>query len=80
MINQGSTTNDAYRILMINQYLNSLGTNDIQNIRILKRDLIYVTGLPAEISNSKLLKSSQFFGQYGKIKGIYVSDTNHQDS
>lgn len=35
--------------------------------RVIIRNSVYVTGLPLEILSERLLKSDQFFGQYGEI-------------
>lgn len=44
----------------------------MKQIRILKRDLVYVSGLPSSLANEKMLGSKEFFGQYGKIKQIMI--------
>lgn len=46
----------------------------MEKIRILKKSLLFLIGLPRNMNNIKLLKSKQFFGQYGKIENIYIKE------
>jgi hypothetical protein len=48
----------------------------LQNIRVVQKNLVYVIGLNPRTSGDELLpilKSSEFFGQYGKIQKIVIS-------
>lgn len=50
--------------------LNNLNDNDI---RIIKKDLVYVMDLPADLASEKLLSSHEYFGQYGSVKKIIIN-------
>lgn len=49
----------------------ALKNND--NIRIIKRNLVYVIGLDPKISNKETLVKKEFLGQYGKITKMLVN-------
>lgn len=46
---------------MLNSILN------LQNVRVVQRNLVYVVGLPMELCYEELLSSNEYIGQYGKI-------------
>ena len=52
----------------------------LKKLRIIKQNLIHVQGLPRSLANTEILKSSEYFGQYGKIKNIVLSSKMNQDS
>ena len=41
-------------------------------IRIIQKNLIHVQGLPKSLANADILKSNEYFGQYGQIVKILV--------
>ena len=53
---------------------------ELKKLRIIKQNLIHVHGLPRALANTELLKSKEYFGQYGKIKNIVLSSKMNQDS
>ena len=53
---------------------------ELKKLRIIKQNLIHVHGLPRSLANTEILKSSEYFGQYGKIKNIVLSSKMNQDS
>lgn len=40
---------------------------DLSNMRVVQRNLVYVTGLPAGLDSEEVLRKPENFGQYGKI-------------
>lgn len=42
----------------------------LKKIRIRQKNIVYVVGLPVNLCNAKLLKSSKWFGKYGTISRI----------
>ena len=42
-------------------------------MRVLQRNLVYVTNLPLELSKEEILNRSEYFGQYGKIRKIAIN-------
>ena len=46
---------------------------DISNIRVIQRTLVYVIGIPQKYANEDILKSVEFFGQFGMIKKLVVN-------
>lgn len=47
-----------------------LSQNELLNVRIKRRDICYICGLPQDMLNEKILSSSDWFGRFGKIKSI----------
>ena len=45
--------------------------NNLANVRVVKKNLVYVIGLTSGIQES-VLKSQDYFGQYGTIKKIII--------
>ncbi|KAJ3124882.1 transcriptional repressor general negative regulator of transcription subunit 4 [Nowakowskiella sp. JEL0407] len=45
----------------------------LANIRVIQKNLVYVLGLPAKICSEEILRSQDYFGQYGKITRIVVN-------
>ena len=45
----------------------------LKKLRIIQQNLIHVQGLPKNLNNKTLLKSSEYFGQYGTIKNMILS-------
>ena len=39
----------------------------LANTRVVQRNLVYIIGLSPSIAEETVLRSSKFFGQYGKI-------------
>jgi len=46
---------------------------DLQNIRVLQRNLVYVVGIPVEFAREELLRSKRLFGGYGDVVKIVLS-------
>lgn len=61
----------------------SLSRKHLAGLRVVQKNLVYVTGLAPTVQQDKLLETlrgDQYFGQYGKIVKIVVSkakDTSH---
>ncbi|KAJ1545040.1 transcriptional repressor general negative regulator of transcription subunit 4, partial [Nowakowskiella sp. JEL0078] len=49
----------------------------LANIRVVQKNLVYVLGLPAKICSEEILRSNDYFGQYGKINRIVVNRRGH---
>jgi CCR4-NOT transcription complex subunit 4 len=45
----------------------------LSKMRILQRNLVYVTNLPVEFGTEEILSKPEFFGQYGKIKKVAIN-------
>lgn len=52
--------------------INNMNMNN-DNIRIIKRNLVYVINLDPQIADKELLLKKEYFGQYGKITKILVN-------
>jgi hypothetical protein len=75
---------------MINSVLQSKNINsfniknfqqeNIPKLKILKRNLVYIIGLPKNISEEKILLSKKFLGQYGEIKKLIINKENPYSS
>eukprot|EP00892_Ulva_mutabilis_P007433 jgi/Ulvmu1/5061/UM021_0078.1 len=53
------------------------GKPDLMDVRVVQRRLVYAVGLSADICSDQVLKSTDYFGKYGKIKKISVTWSNH---
>ncbi|XP_038985112.1 general negative regulator of transcription subunit 4-like [Phoenix dactylifera] len=47
--------------------------SDLTTVRVIKRNLVYVAGLPAKIADEETLRKKEFLGQYGKITKIVIA-------
>lgn len=54
-------------------YQNDKSKGKSDNIRIIKRNLVYVIGLDPKIANKETLIKREFLGQYGKITRLIVN-------
>jgi len=50
--------------------------NQLANMRVIRRNLVYGVGLPPSIATEEMLRRSEYFGQYGKVSKI-VLNRNH---
>lgn len=50
--------------------------NQLANMRVIRRNLVYAVGLPPSIATEETLRKPEYFGQYGKISKI-VLNRNH---
>ncbi|KAK8451516.1 hypothetical protein SEVIR_6G225500v4 [Setaria viridis] len=42
-------------------------------VRVIQKNLVYITGLPAHLCNEIVLERREYFGQYGKVLKVSVS-------
>jgi len=49
----------------------------LSNVRVIQRNLVYVTNLALCIAKEELLRKFEYFGQYGKIEKIVINKNNH---
>jgi CCR4-NOT transcription complex subunit 4 len=47
--------------------------NQLANMRVIRRNLVYAVGLPPSISNEDTLNRPEYFGQYGKVSKIVLN-------
>lgn len=45
---------------------------DLGNVRVIKKNLVYIVGLPLDITDYEL-RSHEFFGQFGNIKKVIIN-------
>mmetsp|Transcript_57306 Transcript_57306/g.170881 ORF Transcript_57306/g.170881 Transcript_57306/m.170881 type:complete len:1034 (-) Transcript_57306:405-3506(-) len=50
--------------------------NQLANMRVIRRNLVYAVGLPPTIATEDQLRKPDFFGEYGKISKIVIN-RNH---
>ena len=53
---------------------------NLQKLRILKKDLIHIQGIPKTFAVINLLRSEDFLGQYGTIKRFIIKYRINQDN
>ena len=53
---------------------------NLQKLRILKKDLIHIQGIPKTFAVINLLSSEDFLGQYGTIKRFIIKYRINQDN
>eukprot|EP00485_Elphidium_margaritaceum_P014415 CAMPEP_0202726016 /NCGR_PEP_ID=MMETSP1385-20130828/184397_1 /ASSEMBLY_ACC=CAM_ASM_000861 /TAXON_ID=933848 /ORGANISM="Elphidium margaritaceum" /LENGTH=370 /DNA_ID=CAMNT_0049392227 /DNA_START=92 /DNA_END=1204 /DNA_ORIENTATION=+ len=51
-------------------YNKSFTVEQLKNVRIRQKNIVYVVGLPVSLCNAKLLKSNKWFGRFGAISRI----------
>ncbi|OMO72621.1 hypothetical protein CCACVL1_17696 [Corchorus capsularis] len=51
------------------------GRMHLSNVRVIKRNLVYVIGLPLDLADEDLLQRKEYFGQYGKVLKVSISRT-----
>ena len=51
-------------------YYKQFSVEQLQQIRIRQKNIVYVVGLPVSLCNAKLLKSHKWFGKFGTISRI----------
>ena len=56
----------------------------LMNVRVVQKNLVYVIGMAPEVSSTQdlisLLKSPEYFGQYGKVQKIVVNKLKNQSN
>eukprot|EP00762_Andalucia_godoyi_P006083 ANDGO_00369.mRNA.1 General negative regulator of transcription subunit 4 len=53
---------------------------DLANVRVIQRNLVYVVGLPPSLAREDLLRSPEYFSQYGKILKLVVNKPHSQQN
>ncbi|PNY05667.1 RNA-binding (RRM/RBD/RNP motif) family protein [Trifolium pratense] len=53
----------------------SEGRKQLSNVRVIRRNLVYIVGLPLDLSDEDLLQQREYFGQYGKVLKVSMSRT-----
>lgn len=54
-------------------YIPQADVEKLQKIRIIQKHLIFVSGIPNEISDPQYLKNSNLFGKYGTVSKIIIN-------
>ena len=52
----------------------------LSKLRIIKKNLVHAHGFPKNIANEDILKSKEYFGQYGKILNVLISSKFNRDN
>lgn len=52
----------------------------LSGLRIIKKNLVHVHGFPKNIANKDILESDEYFGQYGKIIRLLVTNKINTDN
>ncbi|XP_042393008.1 uncharacterized protein LOC121984235 isoform X1 [Zingiber officinale] len=45
---------------------------DVNDVRVIRRNLVYVSGVPVALADEMILKKREYFAQYGKIVRVVV--------
>ena len=61
-----------------NNYFTSEQIEQMSNLRIIQTNLIHIHGFPKNIARTKILKSNEYFGQYGKTSYKINPDNNRK--
>lgn len=54
----------------------TVNRKSLQNVRVMQRNLVYVIGLPVQFAEEDILRSTECFGQYGKIVKAVVNKSH----
>ncbi len=58
-------------------HFESTARRDLANIRVIQRNLVYVTGLHVSIASEATLRKPEYFGQYGRILKMVLNTSNN---
>ncbi|VVB04700.1 unnamed protein product [Arabis nemorensis] len=47
----------------------------LTSVRVVRRNLVYIVGLPLNVADEDLLQRKEYFGQYGKVSKVSMSRT-----
>ncbi|XP_031100460.1 uncharacterized protein LOC116004519 isoform X2 [Ipomoea triloba] len=47
----------------------------LNNMRVIQRNLVYIVGLPLNLADEELLQSKEYFGKYGRVLKVSISRT-----
>lgn len=61
-------------------YPKNIHENQMNSVRVVQNNLVYVVGIPTEYANVNTLLSYEFFGQYGPITKIVVNPSKYLSS
>ncbi|CAE6075237.1 unnamed protein product [Arabidopsis arenosa] len=53
----------------------SEGRKPLTSVRVVRRNLVYIVGLPLNLADEDLLQHKEYFGQYGKVLKVSMSRT-----
>ncbi|XP_020576838.1 dentin sialophosphoprotein-like isoform X2 [Phalaenopsis equestris] len=67
--------NKKHKLQKTKQRLTDIGS-DLNSIRVIRRNIVYIAGFPKKISNEKTLRKKEYLGQYGKIVKIFIAQTD----
>ena len=65
---------------MMSRFVNSIFFMSLRKIRIVKTNLIHVQGFPKSLAKDDILKSPEYFGQYGTIESLILSEKINPDT
>ncbi|XP_074349155.1 uncharacterized protein LOC141688908 isoform X2 [Apium graveolens] len=51
------------------------GRKNLSNVRVIQRNLVYVSGLPLNLADEDLLRREEYFPRYGKVQKVSLSRT-----
>ncbi len=58
----------------------SIARKDLVHLRVIQRNLVYVTGLHVTAASEGLLRKPEYFGQYGRILKLVANTVNNNTS
>ncbi len=61
-------------------HLESIARKDLVHLRVIQRNLVYVTGLHVSVGSEATLRKPEYFGQYGRILKLVVNTVNNNPS
>lgn len=67
--------NKKHKLPRTKQRPTDLGS-DLNSIRVIRRNIVYIAGIPKKLSNEKTLRKKEYLGQYGKIIKIFFAQTD----
>ncbi|ELQ74171.1 MOT2 transcription factor [Trachipleistophora hominis] len=53
--------------------------HEYTDIRVIQRNLVYIIGIPVKYADENVLKSNEFFGQFGNIKKLVIKNRSMTD-
>ncbi|KAK1270275.1 hypothetical protein QJS04_geneDACA016185 [Acorus gramineus] len=51
------------------------GRKQLSSVRVIRRNLVYIIGIPMNLADENALERKEYFGQYGKVLKVSISRT-----
>ena len=60
----------------IKKQLEANNRKNLSNMRVIQRNLVYITNIPPSLTKEEVLRKYEYFGQYGKVLKVVVNKSH----